>query len=130
MIFYLTIEVDTELTHIPHIDAIDITLDGKEKHCTWDETDAQLINEDERLFVDYRFKGVSYDDEHGNDYYANGTIKEDSNVMIDKNFWWSESDWTEDDEDFVFEITNFVILDYDEENNKEIILEVIKGDHI
>ena len=104
MIFYLTIKTDKKLNRVPHIDAIDIILDGEEKHCSWDWTDACLENLEEGYFVHYRFKGVAYSDEHGDDYYANGTVNGNSVIEINKNFWWQEDD---NAEIFDFEITDF-----------------------
>ena len=116
MIFYLSIRTDTELENVPHIDAIDIIVDNTIQHCTWDETDAAIDGKD----IHYRFKGISYDDRDGNDYYANGTIGEDTLVSIIKDFWWSE-----DTEEFEFDITEFTIRDYDDDADKEILKEVV-----
>lgn len=119
MIFYLSIRTETELKSVPHIEAIDILLNDEQKHCTWDETDA-VIDIIDGKDIHYRFKGVSYDDEDGNDYYANGTIDEDTPVSIIKDFWWSE-----DTEEFEFDITEFTIRDYDDNADKEILKEVV-----
>lgn len=125
MIFYLSIKTDRKLTHIPQIDAIDITLDGVKKHCTWDETDACLETRNDEHYVDYRFKGISYD-ENGDEHYANGTVKETSIVEISKDFSWKEDD---DAEEFDFDITWFTISDYDEEKRKEVILGVVQKEY-
>lgn len=117
MIFYLTIKTDTPLSHVPFIESIDITLNGEEKQCSWDETDAAL----DGCYVDYRFKGVAYvtdDDE----IYANNTVKSDSIVTISKDFWWMEDD---EGEEFDFKIVGFHIMDYDEEKDEEVLLSVI-----
>ena len=114
MTFYLTIKTDRPLTLVPWIDAIDITLDGKEKQCSWDYTDASI----EGCYIQYRFKGVAYyaDDE---EVYANGTIKKDSVITIDKDFYWTEDD---EAEEFDFEIVSLDVYDYDLETYEEVEL--------
>lgn len=101
MKFYMKLETDKMLSHVPHIDSIELNINGKEKLCTWDETDAYVDGKS----VHYRFKGVS--EASGDDFVYMTTLNPKDKISIE------EINWKEDDdaEDFEHVIESFFIDD-------------------
>ena len=99
MTFYITIQTDTRLTHIPYIDALTISVNGEVITCHWDETDAFLAGN----HVNYRFKGISFLNAKGENEYTNGKFNSIDKVAIEEILWREDSDPEE------FEVIDMVL---------------------
>ena len=102
MKFYMKLEANKELSHVPQIDSISLLINDIEGLYVWDETDACVDGKN----IHYRFKGVSV--QNGDEFvYVNNALKPRDAISI------KEINWQEDDdaEIFDFSITSFFIDD-------------------